>query len=147
MWTARDLATHIHVSILPQIPFPSRLPHNIEWSSLCYTVGPYWLPILNTAMCMYASIPNSLTILSTHHPLPPTLHPLPRTISSFSKSVSLCSESYVHSYHFFLDSTYKGCHIIFLGFPVGSAVKNLPANTEEASSVPELGRFPWRRNW
>ena len=26
----RDSAIHIHVSILPQTPFPSRLPHSIE---------------------------------------------------------------------------------------------------------------------
>ena len=31
-------AIHIHVSIFPQIPLPSRLPHNIEQSSLCYMV-------------------------------------------------------------------------------------------------------------
>ena len=33
----RDSAIHIHVSILPQTPLPSRLPHNIEQSSLCCT--------------------------------------------------------------------------------------------------------------
>ena len=33
---------------LPQTPLPSRLLHNIEQSSLCYTVGPCWLSILNT---------------------------------------------------------------------------------------------------
>ena len=47
----RDSAIHIHVSILPQTPFPSRLPHNIEQSSLCYTVHPCWLSVLNTAVC------------------------------------------------------------------------------------------------
>ena len=31
-----DSATHIHVSILPQSLLPSRLPHNIEQSSLWY---------------------------------------------------------------------------------------------------------------
>ena len=36
----RDSATHTHVSILSQTPLPSRLPHNLEQSSLCYTVGP-----------------------------------------------------------------------------------------------------------
>ena len=46
----RDSAIHIHVSILPKAPFPPRLPHNIEQSSLCYTVGHCWLSILNTAM-------------------------------------------------------------------------------------------------
>ena len=46
-----DAAIHIPVSVLPQIPFPSRLPHNTEQSPLCYTVGPCWVPILNTAVC------------------------------------------------------------------------------------------------
>ena len=35
----------------PQMPLPSRLPHNVEQSSLCYTVGPFLLPILNIAVC------------------------------------------------------------------------------------------------
>ena len=51
----KDLATHIHVSILPQTPLPSRLPHNIEQSSMGCTVGPCWLPILNIAVCPYLS--------------------------------------------------------------------------------------------
>ena len=46
----RDSAIHIHVSILPQTPLPSRLPH-IEQSSLCDTVGPCWLSISNIAVC------------------------------------------------------------------------------------------------
>ena len=46
----KDSAIHIHVSIVLQTPFPSRLPHNIEQSSLCYTVGPCWLSILNIAV-------------------------------------------------------------------------------------------------
>ena len=37
----RDSAILIYVSILPHTPLPSRLPHNIEQNSLCYTVGPY----------------------------------------------------------------------------------------------------------
>ena len=47
----RDSAIHIHVSILPQTPVPSRLPHNIEQSSLCCAVGLCWLSILNIAVC------------------------------------------------------------------------------------------------
>ena len=35
----RDSAMHTHVSILPQTPLPSRLPHDIEWSSWCCTLG------------------------------------------------------------------------------------------------------------
>ena len=65
----RDSTIHIHVSILPQPPFPSRLPHNIEQSSVCYTVVPYWLSILNIAMCTclshllfsHSSVSNSVT--------------------------------------------------------------------------------------
>ena len=38
----RDSAMYIHVSILPQIPLPSRLLHNIEQSSMCCTIGPCW---------------------------------------------------------------------------------------------------------
>ena len=46
-----DLVIHIHVSILFQILFPFKLLQNIEQSSLCYTVGPCWLSILNVAVC------------------------------------------------------------------------------------------------
>ena len=42
---------HILVSILFQILFPFKLLHNIEQSSLCYTVGPCCLSILNIAVC------------------------------------------------------------------------------------------------
>ena len=48
---SRDSATHIHVSIFPQTSLSSRLPHNIEQSSMCYRVGLYWLSVLNTTMC------------------------------------------------------------------------------------------------
>ena len=41
----------IHVSILPQTPFPSRLPHIIKQCSLYYTVGLCWLSILSIAVC------------------------------------------------------------------------------------------------
>ena len=46
-------ATHIHVFNSPpkSPPRGSRLPHNIEQKSLCHTVGPYLLPILNAAVC------------------------------------------------------------------------------------------------
>ena len=46
----RDSAIHMHVSVLPQTPFPSRLPCNTEQSSLCFTVGPCWSSILNVAV-------------------------------------------------------------------------------------------------
>ena len=50
-----DSLIHIHVSILFQILFPFRLLHNIEQSSLCYTVDPCWLFILNMAVSTWQS--------------------------------------------------------------------------------------------
>ena len=47
-----DSVIHIHISILFQILLPFRLLQNIEQSSLFYTVGPCWLSILNTVVCM-----------------------------------------------------------------------------------------------
>ena len=76
----RDSAIHTHVSISTQTPLPSRLPDNIEQSSLCYTVGPFWLFVLNTVMC---TSPSQIPNLS----LSPAF--LLVTISSFSKSVGL----------------------------------------------------------
>ena len=43
--------THIYVSILFKILSPIRLLYNIEQSSLCITVGPCGLSILNIAVC------------------------------------------------------------------------------------------------
>ena len=48
----RDPAICVRVSILSQAPLPSRLPRNIEQSSLYYTGGPCWLSILNIAVCI-----------------------------------------------------------------------------------------------
>ena len=42
-----DSVIHIHVSIVFQTLFPVRLLQSIEQNSLCYTVGPCWLSILN----------------------------------------------------------------------------------------------------
>ena len=47
----RDSAIHTHVAILSLTSLPSRLPHSTEQSSMCYTVGPCWLSILNIAAC------------------------------------------------------------------------------------------------
>ena len=43
---------YIHTYILFQILFPYRLLQDIEYSSLCYTVGPYWLSILYIVVCI-----------------------------------------------------------------------------------------------
>ena len=46
-----DSVIHIRISILLKILFPFKLLYNIEQTSLCYTVGPCWLSILNIAVC------------------------------------------------------------------------------------------------
>ena len=61
----RNSAIHIHISILPQTPLPSRLPHNIEKSFLCYTVGPCWLSILNVTVY---TCPSQTPVSSSHSP-------------------------------------------------------------------------------
>ena len=47
-----DSAMHIHESILPQNSPPTKpAPSHWDQTSLCYTVGPWWLSILNLAVC------------------------------------------------------------------------------------------------
>ena len=87
----RDSAIHIHGSLLPQPPFPSRLPHNIEQSSICYTVVPCWLSFLNIAMCTCLShlslfsrsfVSNSLRPRGLQHARLPCPSPTPRACSN-----------------------------------------------------------------
>ena len=47
----RDSIIQIPIYILPQTSLPSSLPHNIEQSSIYYTVGLCWLSLLNIAVC------------------------------------------------------------------------------------------------
>ena len=68
-----------HNNILFQICFPHRLLQNIEYSFLCYMVGPCWLSILYIVV-VYVN-PKFLIY-------PPHLSPLV-TISLFSMSVRL----------------------------------------------------------
>ena len=57
---------------------------------------------------VYESIPNSL-----NYPFSPSFPSA--TVGFFSKSVNLLLFfKQIHLYRFFLDSTYKGCHTIFL---------------------------------
>ena len=92
-------------------PFSPKLPshpgcHTALSSSLCYTLGPCWLPIFSIAVCPCPSQPPSLS-------LPPSF-PL-ATIRLFPKSMRLfpfCKQ--LHLYHFLLDSMSKGYHMLFL---------------------------------
>ena len=63
-----DSVIYIYVSILFQILFPFRLLQNIEQLSLCYTVDPCWLPVLNITVCTCQSQTPNLSLPLT---LPP----------------------------------------------------------------------------
>ena len=56
---------YTHICIIFQILSPYSLLQNIEYSSLCYTVGPCWLSILFTVVCFCL------------HQTPPDLSPSP----------------------------------------------------------------------
>ena len=62
----RGSAVHMHVSVLPQTPFPSRLPHNIDQRSMCYRRS--LLVMHFKYRSVYLSIPSSLTSFSPHPP-------------------------------------------------------------------------------
>ena len=47
--------THTHTYAHFQILFPYRLLQNIEYNSLCYTVGPCWLSVLCIIVCIFSS--------------------------------------------------------------------------------------------
>ena len=57
-----DLFIYIHVSILFQILLLFKLLQSIKQSSLCYTVGPCWLSILNIAVCTHKPQTPSLSV-------------------------------------------------------------------------------------
>ena len=66
-----DLVLHTYISISYQILFPYRLLQNIEYSSLCYTVGTCWLSILETQPRILCTvIPLALSSPSWHLPAP-----------------------------------------------------------------------------
>ena len=47
---------YIYIYILFQILFSYRLLQNIEYSSLCYTVGPCWLSVLHIVVYMLINL-------------------------------------------------------------------------------------------
>ena len=47
-----DMCVCVYIYIPFQILFPISLLQNIDYSSLCYTVGPCWLSILYIVVCI-----------------------------------------------------------------------------------------------
>ena len=79
----------IHEYILFQISFSFRLLHDIEQSSLCYTVCKSLLVIHFKYISEYMSIPSSLTVPSPHPSHPVTISSMN---DSFEKIVSVGME-------------------------------------------------------
>ena len=108
MYIYTYVSLSIYIYILFKILFSCMLLQNIEYSSLCYTVGPSLLSILYTVVCIcYSKILN----------LFPLSHlSLLVTIGLFSISVSVfLPYKQIHFYHFFfLRSTYKWYLRIFV---------------------------------
>ena len=82
----RVSAIHIHIYILLQTPLPSRLPNNIEQSSLCL-YSRSLLVIHFRYSSMYTATPNSLTLPS------PCPHPSPSNHKLVSLWVSFWKTS------------------------------------------------------
>ena len=109
----RDSATHIHIYILPQTPLPFRLPHNIEPSSLCYTVGFCWLSTPYTAVCT-CSIQTRWAILTLGNQ-----QQIPNVcIFTFTAHICTCNTG-VHT-HTYTHTQYwasSGCWRVFTTYP------------------------------
>ena len=52
MYVYEYMYTYVYTSILFQILFHYRILQNIEYSSLCYIVGPCWLSISYIVVCI-----------------------------------------------------------------------------------------------
>ena len=89
-----------------KISFPFSSPQSVEQSSLCYTIGSYWLPVLHIVMYLYQSqYPNPSHL---HLPLAPLVSKC--LFSMFVSLVLLCKFIYT----IFLDSTYMFSYMIFV---------------------------------
>ena len=51
-----DTVTYTDISVFFQIVFPYSLLQNIEYGSLCYTVGPCYLYVLYIVVYIYTTI-------------------------------------------------------------------------------------------
>ena len=106
-YTARRIGDiyRYSICILFQIFFHYRLLQDIEYSSLCYTIGPCCSSILYTAVCICYSQAPDLSL--------PTSFPF-----GSKKFVFYVCESLLCIYKFisiiFLDSTYKWYHMTFI---------------------------------
>ena len=70
----RDSGIHSHVSLLSQTPLPSRLPHDMEQSSLCCPAGPCWFSMLSHPYYPWFFHSSPPATIRKHNPLRTKLH-------------------------------------------------------------------------
>ena len=99
-----DSVIHTYIYIILQILFFYRLLQDTEYSSLCYTVGPCYLSILYIVVSI-----NPKFLIYTSRRFPFGNH---KFVSYVCESISVLQISSFVS--FFLDSTYKWYHMIFV---------------------------------
>ena len=91
--------TYTCIYSTPNSP-PIQLPHNVEQSSLCYRVGPYWLFKYSS---VYISLPNQPSLPAT---LPPTLTDI---LTIFSKRPTVGGQTHHVEYPWtYPQKPYKG---------------------------------------
>ena len=86
----------IHIYILFHILFHCSLLHDIEYSSLCYTVGPCCYSIQYIIVCICWSQTPNPTLLPT-----PTWQPQVKTIFNTSRALENFIVTIFHSAYFF----------------------------------------------
>ena len=133
-----DSAMHKHVSVLSQAPLPSRLPHKIEQSSLCYSVGPCWLSILNIAVCTCQSQTPNLFPIS----LPSSLITIVCSLSIWVCFVNKFICIIFLILHISDIIWYLSFSSLSIGFPGGSDGRESTCNAGDPSPIPGWGRSP-----
>ena len=146
----RDSAIHVHVSFLPQTPFPSRLPHNIKQSSPGYTVGP-WLPEegkgweegifgefemdIYTAQLSSSAVSDSLQPHGLQHTRPPCPSPARGAYANSCPS----SRWHIHTVLFKMDNQQGHSEIFFLRDLIDPLLLPPRPHNKEGSWIQVLG--------
>ena len=126
MYTYVYTYTYIHIYIFFPIFFHYGLLWDIDYSSLCYTIGPCCL-IHSIYKSVHMLIPNSSIVLPYH----PSLGIYKPVLSACE---SVCWEG--------LWRRNRLPTPVFLGFPFGSAGKETACNVGDLGPIPGLGRSP-----
>ena len=128
----RDIATHVHVSILSQAPFPSSLPHNIEQSSLCIYYFRITLPFMKLDNVWHFCHLNQISLIFTDLQYETSILILVPAAHSVTTIYSSFATSFIHYFlcPYFLPSSvidYSGQQL------PKKKTQSLPSNSSEMS--------------